>query len=101
MLSSSSGRPSRMSQLISIPGASLTSQLIQPPGGSVPDPQLSRRGACSAMGAHRPDLLDQAGEHSLGAEVLLGDLAGGAGVAPAVAPYPLDRLDRLLQGREG
>src|SRR4051794_32724986 len=105
MLSSSSGRPSRMSQLMSIPGASLMSQLIQPSGGSVPEPQLRRLiscfCSCSGMGAHRPQLLDQATEDPPGVEVLDGDLTGGAGVAPAVVAHLLHRRDSLLQIGEG
>src|SRR5215203_6135334 len=101
MLSSSSGRPSRMSQLMSIPAPSLMSQLIQSSGGSVPEPQLSRRRACSAMDADRPELLDQTGKHPPGAEVLLGYLPRRTGVAGGHEPHLFDRADRLLQVGEG
>src|SRR3954447_10101982 len=101
MLSSSSRRPSAMSQLMSIPGASLTSQLIQSFGGSVPDPQLRRLTSPSGMSAHRPQLLDQATEDPARVEVLLGDLARGASVMPGVVAHRFHRGDRLLQSGVG
>jgi hypothetical protein len=42
MLSVSKGRPSRMSQLMSMPGPSLRSELIHPGGHQEPHPQWSR-----------------------------------------------------------
>ena len=82
-----------MSQLMSMPGPSLMSQLIQPAGGSVPDPQFSRRTPCSAMGPHRPELPDQIPQHLRGVEMLLGYFPRGATVPRKVADHILERRE--------
>src|SRR5690348_5768252 len=99
MLSSASGRPSRMSQLMSIPGASLMSQLIQVAEGSVPEPQFKRLISASAMSSHRPQLLDQATEDPPGVEMLRGDIARRAGVALALGLHGFDRGRCVVGGR--
>src|ERR1044071_1185418 len=101
MLDASRGRPSRMSQLMSIPAPSLMSQLTHPSGGSVPQPQLRRRIAGSDTDPLPAELLDQAPENALRVEVLLGDLPRGAAVPAGSRPRLLDRCGSLVEGAKG
>ena len=49
----------------------------------------------------RPARLEEAAQHDVGVEVLLGQLPGGAAVAAVVGHDPLDRGDRVLERAEG
>src|ERR1044072_9508354 len=96
-----SGRPSRMSQLMSIPGPSLMSQLVHPSGGSVPQPQLRRRTAGSDTDALPAELLDETPQDTCRVQMPLSDLPRRAAVPARIGADGLDRPNCLLQRGEG
>src|SRR5260221_10407239 len=102
MLSLGSGSPRRMSQ-VRIPGPSFWSELIQPVSAFGPQPQFSRRTVLARAVSTSGDSggREKLGEHRVGAEALLCDLARRAGVARVVPFDLLDPRNSLFRRREG